>query len=60
MTKQNDLTQITKTLKSTLKNEIMFWQRKALKASKEGNTSACADALKKQGEAINTLLKIIG
>ena len=60
MAKQNDLMQITKMLKKSLKQGVSHWQEKALEALIHGNKRAREIALKKQKEAITALLALIG
>lgn len=50
---------ITDVLIQKLNDEVKYWHEKALLASKSNDNEGCQKALKSQGEAIDTLIKMI-
>lgn len=53
-----ELLEITDLFIQRLNDEILYWQKKALAASKANDDTACQEALRAQDNAIQNLIKL--
>lgn len=58
MSNNTAMAELTAVLLQKLKDEVQYWQEKALSASEANNEEECCKALRAQGQAINTLIKM--
>ena len=53
------MAELTAVLIKKLKDDVQFWQKKALAASEADDAEGCRTALRAQSQAIDTLIKMV-